>query len=60
MRQLVTPDRPLTWLSWSLLVFGIGAWVSAFLLDSPPYAAAADATWAISFSCVLLVGLRCV
>jgi hypothetical protein len=26
------------------------------LLDSPPYAGASDATWAISFSCVLLVG----
>lgn len=56
MREPVTSGRLLAWLSWSLLVFGIGAWVSAVLLDSPPYATPSDATWAISFSCLLLVG----
>ncbi|MEX0865065.1 MAG: hypothetical protein WD269_09360 [Acidimicrobiia bacterium] len=43
--------------SWSLFVLGVAAYAAAFMFDTPPYVNLADATWAISFSVLLVVGL---
>lgn len=45
------------WIALTAFLLGIGAWITALVLDSPPYTTIADRLWAVSFLAFPAVGL---